>query len=272
MVSIRMRASIRTGKKNRKKSADLHISGAEGIYDRAVIGEVVEAYIRRASGHSRGRPDRIDIKIEKITTAPKKIRSLPVTTITCRSANTAQRHIRELLLLSGVSETAVQNAVKVAYNPMVMRGASLMCAQSGRRVEPDRQRGIRASRLGISHNASDVLSRILDKAGINSDTVREALVLASKVACCKEVIAELCVSDDPDYTTGYVSSRKFGYVRVPHIKRRGQRCGGRVFFVRENSALDNVIAFLEKKHVLVDDVSECLGVLSINEITGKHHI
>lgn len=272
MVSIRMRASIRSKANNRKKCADLHVSGAEGLYEHGLTGEVVEGYIMRALGHSRGRPDRIDINIEKIKAVPKKIRSLPITTIACRSANMAQRHIRDLLLLAGASGFAVENALKVVYGPVVMRGASLMCAVSGRRIEPDRRRGVRVSRLGIGSYAEDVLKRVLDKAGINSDTVRDALVLASKVACCKEVIAELCVSDDPDYTTGYVSSRKLGYVRVPHIKSGGDRRGGRIFFVKDGVVPEKVIAYLEKKPVLLDDVSECSGVLSINEIIGKHHI
>jgi 6-carboxyhexanoate--CoA ligase len=272
MVSVRMRAARRTKKKDRKKSSDLHISGAEGIYERGAVGEVVEGYISRALTHPRGKPDRIEIKIEKINAAPKKIRSLPIRTVISRSAQAAQRHIRNLLFLAGVSETAIKRALKVVYGERVMRGASLMSAGAGRRFEPDRQRGIRVSRLGIGRAAAAVLSRELVGARLDSETVREALVLASKVACCEEVIAELCVSDDPDYTTGYVSSRNFGYVRVPHIKEKGDRNGGRVFFVRDNAVLERVISFLEKKPVLVDEVSECLGVFSIDEIIGNCHI
>ncbi len=272
MVSIRMRASVRSREQARKKSHGLHISGAEGIFERALTGEVIQGYIKRAMNHSRGKPDRIEIKIEKIRSEPKKIRSLPVTTVRCRSTDHAQRCIRDLLFLAGTSDTAVRNALKVVFGPIVMRGASLICALSGRRVEPERRRGVRASRLGIGRDAAEVMNKVLNRAGIDSDTVKEALVLASKVSSCKDVIAELCVSDDPDYTTGYVSARKFGYVRVPHIKRRGDKRGGRVFFVRDDADLEKVIAFLEKKPVLIEDVSECLGVLSINEIIGKHHI
>ncbi len=267
-----MRASVRISKENRKTSPDFHISGAEGIFESALTAEVVERYIMRALNHPRGKPDKIEIKIERIKAAPKKIGSLPVMTITCRSTHAARRHIRDLLLLAGATDAAIENALKVVYSPRVMRGASLICASSGKRIEPDRRRGVRASRLGIGHDASYVLRRVLEKEGINSDTVREALVLASKVACCEAVVAELCVSDDPDYTTGYVSSRRFGYVRVPHIKNRGDGRGGRVFFVRDNAVRERVIAFLEKKPVLVDEASECLGVFSINEIIGKYHI
>jgi 6-carboxyhexanoate--CoA ligase len=272
MVSIRMRASRRIKKKDRAKLSDLHISGAEGIYEPDLIGEAVEGYIRRAMTHPRGKPDRIEIKIERIKTRPKKIRSLPLKTVMSRSTLAAQRHIRYLLFSAGVTETAIKRALKVVYGKRVMRGASLISAGSGRRIEPDRDRGVRASRLGIDRGAVSVLNHELMREGIDSETVREALVLASKVACCEEVVAELCVSDDPDYTTGYVSSRKLGYVRVPHIKKKGDRRGGRVFFVRDDAVRERVISFLEKKTVLVDEVSQCLGVFPIDEIIDNYHI
>ena len=269
MVSIRMRASRRI---KGKKPAYLHISGAEGIYGRDSIGEVVERFIGRALNHPRGKPDRIEIGIERIKTSPKKIRSLPIRTVISGSTQAAQHHIRNLLFFAGVAENAIKSALEVVYGERTMRGASLVSAGSGRRIEPDRARGVRASRLGIDHAAASILNDELMRGGIDSETVREALVLASKVACCEEVIAELCVSDDPDYTTGYVSSRKFGYVRVPHIKKKGDRRGGRVFFVRDNAARERVISFLEKKPVFIDEVSEFLGVFSIDEIIGNCHI
>jgi 6-carboxyhexanoate--CoA ligase len=272
MISVRMRASRQVKKKDGRKFADVHISGAEGIYERGSEGEVVEGFIRRALAHPRGKPDRIEIKIERIKTRPKKIRSLTIRTLINRSIQAAQRHIRDLLFSAGVSETAIKGALKVVYGESAMRGASLISAAGGRRVEPDRARGVRASRLGIARRAASILGRKLRRSGIDSETVREAVVLASKVASCREVIAELCVSDDPDYTTGYVSSRKFGYVRVPRIKRKGDRRGGRVFFVRDEAVPDRAISYLEKKPVLVDEVSECLGIFSIDEIIGNCHI
>ena len=49
--------------------------------------------------------------------------------------------------------------------------------------------------------------------------VKEALMLASKAASWPDVIAEVCISDDPDYTTGYIASKELGYLRIPNIKR-----------------------------------------------------
>jgi len=267
-----MRASGRVRVKDSNESLEMHISGAEGIYERESIPEVIEEYIKRAILHPRGKPDRIEIAIERLGTRPKTIRSLPIKTVVCGSARTARDHISRILVKAGVSPAALDGAQKVVYAERTMRGASLICSRSGRRVEPDRERGIRASRLGIGRMAAGMLSRELEGGGIDSGTVREAVVLASKVASCKYVIAELCVSDDPDYTTGYVASRKFGYVRIPHIKKKGDRRGGRVFFIKDDADLKDIISYLEETPVLVDKVSECLGVVALDEVIDNRHI
>ncbi len=101
---------------------------------------------------------------------------------------------------------------------------------------------------------------------MNNSTVKEALILASKVAACRQVTAELCVSDDPEYTTGYVSSGRHGYVRIPHIKKKGEKKGGRVFFLEEDADIGSVIGFLEKTPVIINSLSPCYGVRTINEI------
>jgi len=78
-------------------------------------------------------------------------------------------------------------------------------------------------------------------------------VLASKVASVKGTIAELCWSDDPFYTTGYVASKKLGYVRIPHLKKEGDYHGGRVFFVDfvNTVEINDYIEEIEKTPVLV---------------------
>ena len=36
------------------------------------------------------------------------------------------------------------------------------------------------------------------------------------------VVAELCWSDDPDYTTGYVAGKNIGYVRIKPIYKQSK--------------------------------------------------
>jgi 6-carboxyhexanoate--CoA ligase len=84
-------------------------------------------------------------------------------------------------------------------------------------------------------------------------------------------LAELCISDNPDYTTGYVALRKYGYIRIPHIKRKGRKNGGRVFFIEEHTDRDSVIEYLEKTPVLINKTSDCFGVCTIDEILGGYN-
>lgn len=249
----------------------IHISGAEGIYFRSEIRQIVQAYINRAVTHPRGKPDRILITIEELKKPLRAIKALPVMTVKCNSTSRAETIISQLLKESGVSMEAIASAFLTLQTRETMRGASLVLASSGRRVEPDMQRGIRASRFGLARTAEKSLAAQLDMLGINTQTVREALVLASRVASCRDVIAEVCISDDPDYTTGYVASGHLGYVRIPHSKRKQDHRGGRVFFLREDADLRHVIRYLEKTPVIIDCITSCSNEKAIHEILDRHN-
>lgn len=260
--SIRMRAS-KEGKGHKAKgigtteaisrkplAGRVHISGAEGLYTRPEINKVLRGYTERALGHPRGLPDSVVITIEKIRKRPGTLSLLPLSTVQCASPEEALNIVRKLLLDSGITKKAVQSSLRIITGKTVMRGAALIDSSSGGRLEPDKQRGVRVSRLGITKDAERRLSKRLAGKGINTDTVREALVLASKVASCKGLVAELCVSDDPDYTTGYIASKELGYVRIPNIKRSGSMHGGRVFFIKPEADIKSIITYLEKTAVI----------------------
>jgi 6-carboxyhexanoate--CoA ligase len=264
-VSIRMRASkvLRN-----PKSSEIHISGAEGLYEDGDVQKVVRKYIERAINHPKGRADKIIIRIEETGHEPKEIPALPVATVSCSVPSEAGNIIIRLLQSSGVSRKAVYVAFR-SIRKGNMRGAAIVSAEKGIRLDPDRERGVRVSRLGISKEALKLLSSRLSRYGINNDTVKEALVLASKVASGADVIAELCISDDPDYTTGYVASRKFGYMRIPNIKRKGSKIGGRAFFVGEGANTSKIMRYLERNPVLICKAALCRGLISIDEILSS---
>ena len=86
--------------------------------------------------------------------------------------------------------------------------------------------------------------------------LEEALILASKIASCKGIVAELCWSDDPSYVIGYVGT-KDNYERIPILKDEGNPIGGRAFFVDTNQlnddyTLDDLIDYLENQIVLIE--------------------
>ncbi|MEW6109887.1 MAG: 6-carboxyhexanoate--CoA ligase [Nitrospirota bacterium] len=270
MWNIRMRASKKGGSKV-TRSDEIHISGAEGIYEDHYIARIVEDYTNRALNHPKGRPDRIIITLEEIKQKPKLIKSLHVKTLKCGSPAEARVIIREFLSFLNISDAAIKSALRVLGSGHTMRGASLIRALSGRRVEPDMERGIRVSRLGISKTSDKILTLKLKHHGLNNTTVKEAIILASKVASFEQALAEVCVSDDPDYTTGYIASRKSGYIRIPHIKNKGNRRGGRVFFIEEDADVDSAITFLEKTPVMINKVSECNGIFKTDEIINSYN-
>jgi 6-carboxyhexanoate--CoA ligase len=257
--------------KPNSKLAEIHISGAEGLHEYSEIQESVQRYIERALNHSRGKSDKIIITIETIKQKPKTITALPVVTIENTTSQEGEKIIKQLLQASGISKTAVDRAFQL-IKKNGMRGAALITAEKGRRLEPDRQRGIRVSRLGITKPALKELSSKLSKYDINTATVQEAIILASKVLSCEQVMAELCISDDPNYTTGYVASRGFGYVRIPHIKNKGSSSGGRAFFVKEGIDIGDIMEYLERRPTIIGKVSSCKGTVPIDEILNYPHL
>jgi 6-carboxyhexanoate--CoA ligase len=136
-----------------------------------------------------------------------------------------------------------------------MRGAMIMDARNGERLEPDQERGVRASRFDWTDDASVMVSSHLASLGLTHHRTREALALATKVTHGPGVIAEICWSDDPDYTAGYVASQQKGYVRFSHLKQMGDPKGGRVIFVDPvNVRLDGLIQYLQIEPVLISNV------------------
>lgn len=254
--SIRMRAS----------KLGHHISGAEGLYKEEDIDNVVKQYSARASSHERGKPDEICISIDKVAGEIVNIPSLPLCTIDTSNSASAKNAAASILSSSGISENAIASALKLLTSGDVMAGAFLL-DEKGRRVMGN-SKSIRASRMGITKPALRSLSSRLGRLGINNATVREALILASKVQHHPGVMAELCISDNPWYTTGYVTSAAYGYVRLPHIKKRGSDHGGRVFFI-DSEKTEGLISYLRSQPVIINKIMRCRGIVSISDIQGN---
>lgn len=266
MWSVRMRASAA-----RKTGRSEHISGAETICSSREIPAAVRAFTRRGLSHSRGAADEVVITVERLSARPHRIAALPLATLHSSSPEKSRPLVSALLSSVGIPARTIRAAFAVTGSRRTMRGAALMDIRSGKRLEADRSRGVRASLLGLGPRASAVLGRRLGRLGLNTPTVTEALVLASKIASCAGVVAELCVSDDPDYTTGYVASRQYGYLRIPNIKKKGDRRGGRVIFLEDNADPAEVTTYLETTPAVVSRISHCHGQKGLDEILGHHH-
>ena len=239
--SLKMRASQQVGEGDQKH--EQHISGAERIVSRDAVEAVCTAMAHRALTHSKGDPDFINIKIEKVCEKDIQIlKALPVTRI---DVNTWQQGLEKAFELVGEAAAGIREKLpELLQATFPMRGAMLYDIATGTRLEPDQQRGVRATYMDALHSST------VDSC---KNHFNEAIVLATKVANAPGMVAELCISDDPNYITGYVASKELGYVRIMKMKEMGDENGGRIFlFDSRKAKAEDCIEFLQKKKVLVE--------------------
>jgi 6-carboxyhexanoate--CoA ligase len=257
LYSIRMRASI----------GDRHVSGGERIVIREKIERTVEELVERAMRKGCTR-DQVNVTLEPLRDAViHYLTALDVITLSALDVQAGRNSASRVLLRAGVSAQAVHTAIShlssgAALSGGNMRGAMIIDAQRGDRLETDSERGVRASRFDWSEETGEEIFRQLAALGLTHFRTREALALATKVAYAPGIVAELCWSDDPDYTAGYVASVGMGYVRFPILKKLGDAKGGRAFFVDKN-ALDmgTFLRYLEQEAALITDIGECRAAM-----------
>lgn len=211
----------------RSSLAGSHISGAERLSDTLELPQLTAAMTSRALCHDKGVADNIHITVEKIESdAVATVPALEPVQTDNASPESAQALVTTLLKDAGI--TAAEQAVALAYSLTGLRGAALVDA--------------------VKHPASDCVK----------DHFHEAIILASKVATTPGILAEICLSDDPHYTKGYVAVDGKFY-RVPNIKPEGSDLGTRIFVVKPGTDVDELISNLEDTPVRVDLASIAAG-------------
>ena len=251
--SLKMRASQQVGEG--ENAHEQHISGAERIVARENVEAVCSAMVKRAMTHSKGDPDFINVKIEKVHESDIRIlKALPVTRVDVDTWQEGLEKAFELItpLMGNGSDNQrssqelrekLQELLKATFP---MRGAMLYDIATGKRLEPDQDRGVRATYMDA------LQGNVVDSC---KNHFNEAIVLATKVANAPGMVAEFCISDDPNYITGYVASKELGYVRIMKMKEKGDENGGRIFLFDSRKAdTEECIDYLQKKKVLVEVV------------------
>ena len=252
MYSIKMRCS----KGGPHEEGGKHISGAERILrEDEVEQELINVY-RRAITHERGKPDFINLKIEEIDEDEIIYKKrLKINQHHVDSKEEGLNLAKELLKENSVSEESAEKGIQSILDlEDSIHGAMLIDKDSGERLDDKGIRGVRVT--GIASADITKYKESLKNDGREGLHLEEALILASKIASCKGIVAELCWSDDPSYVIGYVGT-KDNYERIPILKDEGNPVGGRVFFVDTNQlnddyTLDDLIAYLEKQVVLIE--------------------
>ncbi|KEO83070.1 hypothetical protein EL26_12345 [Tumebacillus flagellatus] len=221
-----------------------HISGGERLVPPSEVEFRVQELVRRALLHEKGEPDFLCVTVERVPQeAVRSLSALPISKRDVRDLEEGRSVAVEILAEAGISREAALRAVAwLAQGPApdggAMRGAIVMDADTGERLESDPARGVRVSRIDWHPDELPAWQDEVRHLGIANERVAEALALATKVVQTPGTVAELCWSDDPGYVTGYVASKRHGYVRIPFLKERGSPLGGRVFFVRGISTVE----------------------------------
>lgn len=234
--------------KMRASQQEQHISGAERILNEAELIDATSSLMSRALTHEKGEADFIQIKMEKKESEEiLRFSALPVKTMETKSVIEGYETMKQLL-----SQLSIQNPDKIlGFLPKTygMRGAMLLHVDSLERFEENQLRGVRATYMdSTDFTASKKQSK---------NHFQEALILATKVAHCPHILGELCISDDPNYITGYVASRDLGYVRITTVKEMGSGNGGRIFLFRGGQEeAKETLEFLEKQWVLVENLPD----------------
>ena len=243
LYSIKMRAS------KKENGTDVHISGAEKIVAASDVDMFSSALIERGMHHSKGKADSLNLKINRVSKEDIiYLDALPVETVEVEEWENGQEEIRKYLKEIGIDNP--EDIMRFLDETYAMRGAMLLDVDRLIRLEPDKQRGIRATNMDQERMKGD-------RIGNEKNHYEEAIVLATKVANCPGIIGEICISDDPDYVTGYVSSKEIGYRRITKMKKMGSEKGGRIFLFRGTDAeAQKAIDFLQNRHVIVRNVQK----------------
>lgn len=239
LYSIKMRAS----------KDDNHISGAEKIIKEENIEEAVSLLLKRALLHSKGKSDFINIKVEEVKENELEvINPLDVTTVDVDNHIEGLDAAKFMLMKLGIDKEKSQSIISLLRDTCNMRGAILLDVNTMKRLDPDKQRGIRATYMDFEDSK---LNHLTKETKYNVHFI-EALALASKVINCPHIIGEVCYSDDPNYTAGYVASKEYGYIRFSHLKKLGNENGGRIFLYDSSiSNLQNCIDYIESSKVVI---------------------
>jgi 6-carboxyhexanoate--CoA ligase len=237
-----------------------HISGCERLVTEERIPSVLEAMWRRAKSHERGSAHAVNICIDAVD--PASIRRIPPLAIESAAYATvdgARKASCALLEENGISKTAARKAMEAIGNlPRNMRGAMVLDAISGERLDGLGEHGVRLSHMDCENEKKftnflqDAVAQFPADNSIPPPMIklREAVILASKAASVAGYAGELCWSDDPRYPTGYVAHGS-DYCRITPMKETPSPLGGRVLFLWPGAPLAEIIDYWQRQPVLV---------------------
>ncbi len=271
LFSIRMRAF----------SGERHLSGGEDLVGRGALAERLLALTEQGLNSTRNTdriPPSLNIRIEPVE-KDSVVRGtlLPVHCLESSS------HQETVSFLSATMETIGR---REAIDPVPLwshfrrliegseeglSGASFLFPGGDRWIPEGR--GVRVTHFGI---LPSIRQSLLEEANQHpSGSGRrfiDALQIASKIQSFPSSLLEICISDNPEYTTGYMAIRNFGYLRLPHIKSAGDPSGGRLILLSkelDEEGQNEVVSFLSRTPVLFTERSQLFSPSTGKTLLGK---
>ncbi|MDL2281316.1 6-carboxyhexanoate--CoA ligase [Selenomonadales bacterium OttesenSCG-928-I06] len=241
LYSLQMLSSQKIG------NTVFHVSAAEKIVEKSLIEQTAKNLISRSLNHSKGNADSISIQINKINTKEiTYIDALPVTTIEAETDNESIKIVIDILKKLKVKRAEeILEILKESYH---MSGAILLNVDTLERLETKQETGIRISHMDYEEDINKLQSDLID----TKYHLKEALLVASKAVSHSNVVAEICMPDDPNHASIYIASDKFGYVRITRNKKTKRSLGGRIILYRgSNKKIKSCIEYLEEAKVLI---------------------
>ncbi len=244
LYSIKVRTSLQGN----------HVSGAERIVSKEKIPDVVRHLLQRQSDKGF---DFSNVKIEKLKEKPLILeKSLKIEekrfTSWQEGLDFAARFLSDYLKME---KNTLEKLIKQPYEGASpdrtnMRGA-MVVSTDRLRLEKDPYRGVRT--VLVDFVDRERIEEKLLSLGFTPRTV-DALAISTKNLAYPDILAEFCISDDSDYTTGYIAI-KDTYIRVFPLKPYGLPKGGRIYFVKSDIDIDKLYSYLENTPVLIEDVA-----------------
>ncbi|MCL5284458.1 MAG: 6-carboxyhexanoate--CoA ligase [Nitrospirae bacterium] len=236
-----------------------HLSGAEDLVPLRDVEQVMASFSKRflpLLREERDRPLQQIVTIDPVS--EKDILRRPLLAVqTLNSDSTEETGTMLSALLDPLLPAGKVEPVLAIFQNEIMgtppRNGAVISTSTGTILQHGMTGGIRTTHVGCLPALRKALEKELDRF-FRKPNYRfvEALVLASKVISSGSVLLEICASDDPDYTTGYVASPLFGYVRLPHMKKQGLRRGGRLYVISPETRIPDLLTFLRSTPVLFD--------------------
>lgn len=259
LYSVRMRAF----------RDDRHLAGGEDIVPADEVADRVAELLERGlfpttRGLDAGTQPSITFRIDPVD--PRTILPAPLLPVHCLSTGTVSDtwgFVRHALAVLDAGGNRLNHGALFDRCRSLLSGArpvspgAFLLSPKGEPVETE-DRGVRVTHFGIVRRIRDEMSSRAEVHGIGiSRRFVEALQIASKALHSSRVLLEFCLSDNPDYTTGYLAVRNVGYIRLPQAKPPGIPSGGRLYVVdREGDAgLPGLLDFLTRTPVLFTEPS-----------------